>query len=163
LSLGDNITLINQFDRGDKTFNSQFLSNRDYDIDFLFNTLELQSQISLSFRLVAEYGFKKQTNRLDVDASEEHKLGTELNYSILDKGVLTCRVNYVHLDYNDDPNSPIGFEMLQGLLPGNNGTWTLLFRRSLTGGIELNLEYSGRVSEGQAVIHSGGLQVRANF
>jgi len=163
LSLGNNISLINQFDSGDKTFSSQFLTSRDYDIDFITNKFSIQSQLNLAFRLVADYGFKSQVNRLDVQESTEHNLGTELRYSILNKGILTCRVNYVHLEYNDEPNSPVGYEMLQGLLPGNNGTWTVLLQRSITKGIELNLEYSGRVSENQAVIHTGGLQVRANF
>ncbi len=163
LSPGGNITLINQFDSGNKTFSSQFLSTRDYDIDFIYNKMSAQVQMSMTFRLVADYGFKNQVNRLDVQQSEEHNLGAELRYSILNKGIITCRMNYVHLGYNDDPGSPVGYEMLQGLLPGHNGTWTVLFQRSITGGIELNLEYSGRVSENQAVIHTGGLQVRANF
>jgi hypothetical protein len=163
VSLGDNLSLIDQLDRGDRTFNSQFLSNRNYDIGFLFNKLSAQLQLNMALRLVADYGFKTQTNRLDVQQSEENNLGTELRFSRLNKGILTCRVNYVHLSYNDDPNSPVGYEMLQGLLPGHNGTWTLLFQRSITGGIGLNLEYSGRVSEKQAVVHTGGLQVRANF
>jgi hypothetical protein len=163
LSLADNISLINQFDSGDKTFSSEFLSTKDYDIDFIYNKLSAQVQISMTLRLVADYGFRSQVNRLDVQESDEHNLGTELRYSIVNKGIITARVNYVHLTYNDDPNSPVGYEMLQGLLPGNNGTWTVLFQRSITGGIELNLEYSGRVSENQDVIHTGGLQVRANF
>jgi len=159
----DNISLINQFDSGDKNFSSQFLSSRDYDIKFMFNKLSAQIQLNMTFRVVAEYGFKSQVNRLDVQKSEEHNLGTELRYSRLNKGIITTRINYVHLYYNDDPNSPVGYEMLQGLLPGHNGTWTVLFQRSITGGIELNIEYAGRVSENQAVIHTGGLQVRANF
>jgi hypothetical protein len=163
LTLSDFISLINQYDMGEKKFNSEFLTSRDYDIDYIFNNLSVQAQLSMAFRLVADYGYKTQKNRMDTQQSEEHKLGTELHYSILNKGIITCRMNYVHLDYNDDPDSPVGYEMLQGLLPGHNGTWTFLFRRSITGGIELNLEYSGRVSENQAVIHSGGLQVRANF
>lgn len=163
LSLGDNISLINQLDAGNKIFSSQFLSSRDYNIDFLANKLSAQIQVNMSLRLVADYGFRSQTNRSDVEKSEEHNLGTEFRYGILKKGVITCRVNYVHLTYNDDPNSPVGYEMLQGLQPGHNGTWTLLFQRSITGGIELNMEYSGRVSENRSVIHSGGLQVRANF
>ena len=163
LSLSDYVSLINQYDMGVKTFTSQFFTSRDYDIDYIFNNFSVQAQLSMAFRLIADYGFKTQKNSLDTQQSEEHRLGTELHYSILNKGIITCRMNYVHLDYNDDPDSPVGFEMLQGLLPGHNGTWTVLFRRSITGGIELNLEYSGRVSENQAVIHSGGLQVRANF
>ena len=72
-------------------------------------------------------------------------------------------MNYIHLDYNDDPGSPVAYEMLGSLLPGHNGTWTVLFQRSITGGIELNIEYAGRVSENQAMIHTGSMQVRANF
>ncbi|MFC2112536.1 hypothetical protein ACFLTA_04635, partial [Bacteroidota bacterium] len=163
LSLADNISLINQFDSGDKTFSSQFLSSRDYDINFIYNKLSAQLQLSMALRLVADYGIKSQVNKLDVQKSEEHNLGSELRYSIVDKGILTARLNYVHFNYNDDPNSPVAYEMLNGLLPGHNGTWTVLFQRTIAGGIELNIEYSGRVSEKQAVIHSGGLQVRANF
>ena len=163
ISAGNILSLINQLDGGDKTFTSQFLSSRNFDIAFLFNKLSAQLQMNRALRLVLEYGFKSQSNRLDTQQSTEHNLGTELRYSIVNKGNLTCRLNYVHLSYNDDPNSPVAYEMLQGLYPGHNGTWTLLFQRSITGGIELNLEYSGRVSEKQAVIHTGGLQVRANF
>ena len=112
---------------------------------------------------MVDYGYKNQENRLDVQQSAEHNLGTEMRYSILNKGILTGRVNYVHLSYNDDPASPVGYEMLQGLLPGHNGTWNLLFQRTITGGIEVNLEYAGRVSEDKKVIHTGSLSVRANF
>ena len=156
-------SLINQLDNGEKSFESEFLSSRDYEIDFISNKLTTQIQFSQAFRLVADYTYKTQVNRLDVQESLEHNLGTELRYSRLNKGILTARVNYVHLSYNDDPASPVGYEMLQGLLPGHNGTWNLLFQRTITGGIEVNLEYAGRVSENQAVIHTGGLSVRANF
>jgi hypothetical protein len=53
--------------------------------------------------------------------------------------------------------------MLKGLQPGNNGIWEMSFQRTLTGGLELNLEYTGRVSENQNVVHYGGVQVRWTF
>ena len=115
------------------------------------------------FRLVTEYEYKNQLNRMDDQKSEEHNLGTELRYSRLNKGLLTARMNYIHLEYNDDPGSPVAYEMLGSLRPGHNGTWTVLFQRSITGGIELNIEYAGRISESRATIHTGSLQVRANF
>ena len=163
ITINDQTSIINQFDTGDRAFTSEFLTSKDYDIDFISNKISTQVQFSQAVRLVADYGYKNQVNRLDVQRSKEHNLGTELRYSILNKGILTGRVNYVHLDYNDDPASPVGYEMLQGLLPGHNGTWNLLFQRTITGGIEVNLEYAGRVSENQSVIHTGGLSVRANF
>ncbi len=163
ITISDQTSIINQLDKGEKSFASEFLSSRDYEIDFISNKLSAQLQFSRSFRLVTDYGYNHQVNALDVQQSSSHNIGTELRYSILNKGTLTCRVNYVHLSYNDDPASPVGYEMLQGLLPGHNGTWNLLFQRTITGGIEVNLEYAGRVSEKQSVIHTGGLSVRANF
>jgi hypothetical protein len=163
VTINDQTSIIDQIDYGKKRFASEFLSSRDYDIDFIANKISTQVQFSRAIRLEADYGYKNQINRLDDQQSEEHSLGTELRYSMLNKGILTGRVNYVHLAYNDDPASPVGYEMLQGLLPGHNGTWNLLFQRTITGGIEVNLEYAGRVSENQSVIHTGGLSVRANF
>jgi hypothetical protein len=163
ITISNQTSIINQFDKGEKTFTSEFLSSRDYQIDFLSNKISTQVQFTQTIRLVADYAYKNQENRLDVQQSEEHNLGTEFRYSILNKGILTSRVNYIHLTYNDDPASPVGYAMLQGLQPGHNGTWNLLFQRSITGGIELNLEYSGRVSDNRSVIHTGGLSVRANF
>ena len=123
----------------------------------------LKYQLSSVFSFVAEYGYKNQFNRMDDQRSGEHNLGTEFRYSILNKGIITSRINYINLEYNDDPGSPVAYEMLGSLLPGHNGTWTVLFQRSITGGIELNLEYAGRISENQPMIHTGSLQVRANF
>lgn len=163
ISINDQTSITNQFDNGEKSFVSEFLSSRDYQIDFISNKFSTQVQFSQALRLVADYGYQYQVNSLDVQQSSSHNLGTELRYSILNKGILTGRVDYVHLTYNDDPASPVGYEMLQGLLPGHNGTWNVLFQRTITGGIEVNLEYAGRVSENQAVIHTGGLSVRANF
>ena len=163
LSLGNGISLTDELDNGTKTFQSEFLATRNYQIDFISNKMTLQSQFNMGFRLVAEYRYKNQINRVDDQKSEEHNLGTELRYSILNKGILTARMNYIHLEYNDDPGSPVAYEMLESLLPGHNGTWTVLFQRSITGGIELNIEYAGRISENQAMIHTGSLQVRANF
>jgi hypothetical protein len=163
VTINDQTSIINQTDNGERSFASEFLSTRDYEIDFISNKLSAQVQFSQAFRLVADYGYKNQVNRQDIQQSAEHNIGIELRYSRLNKGILTGRVNYVHLSYNDDPASPVGYEMLQGLQPGHNGTWNLLFQRTITGGIEVNLEYAGRVSENQSVIHTGGLSVRANF
>jgi len=53
--------------------------------------------------------------------------------------------------------------MLQGMQAGRNAVWSLLLQKNLSGGIELNIEYSGRASASGKVIHAGGVQVRAAF
>ena len=91
ITINDHTTIINQFDNGEKGNASQFLSSRDYEIDFISNKLSTQVQFSQAFRLVADYGYKNQVNRLDIQQSEEHSIGTELRYSILNKGILTVQ------------------------------------------------------------------------
>jgi hypothetical protein len=163
INLANGISFTDELDNGVKKYQSEFLGRRNYSIDFITNKLTLQYQLNMIFRFETEYGYRNQHNKPDSQKSSEHNLGTELRYSILNKGVLTARMKYIHLDFNDDPGSPVAYEMLGSLLPGHNGTWTLLFQRTITGGIEFNVEYSGRISENRSVIHTGSMQVRANF
>jgi hypothetical protein len=163
LNPGQGITITNELDRGTKTYQSELFSNRDFQILYLANAIKLQYQVNMTVRFEGEYGYKSQSNKLDDQESMEHKLGAELRYSLLDKGVLTARLNYINLEYSAEPGSPVAYEMLGSLLPGHNGTWVILFQRSISGGIELNMEYAGRVSESRAVVHTGSMQVRANF
>ncbi len=164
VSPGNGITITDRFDDGTKTYHSEFLGSRNYDIGFLTQEITLHYQVNMAFRLVVDYSYSRQLNRMDFQRSAEHNLGTELSYSILKKGIITARMNYIKLGYNDDPGTPVAYEMLGGFLPGHNGTWSVLFQRSITGSnIELSIEYSGRVSQDHAVVHTGNLQVRANF
>ena len=73
------------------------------------------------------------------------------------------KLSYININYEQNPYTPVAYEMFKGLQPGNNGIWSLSFQRTLTGGLELNLDYTGRVSENQSVIHYGGIQVRWTF
>jgi len=90
-------------------------------------------------------------------------MGIEIRYNILKKGNLTGKLNYINVNYNQEPYTPVAYEMLQGLQPGHNGIWSILFQRTLSGGVELNLEYSGRLVENQDIVHLGTMQVRWNF
>ena len=158
-----NVTMINQSDVGNKSFDSEFFSSRDYNINFMTSHLKLQFQPGISFRLNLQYTLADEQNTLDDEHASKHDTGIEARYNILNKGSLTGKINYINIDYNQDPNSPVAYEMLQGLLPGHNGVWSVLFQRSITGGIELNLEYSGRVSAKEKIVHVGGIQIRWNF
>jgi len=109
------------------------------------------------------YTYKDESNTGDSEMATTHDISIEGRYNILNKGNLHGKVNYVNISYNDILNTPVAYEMLQGLLPGHNGVWSVLFQRSISGGVDLNLEYSGRVSENQDVVHIGGIQVRWNF
>jgi hypothetical protein len=66
-------------------------------------------------------------------------------------------------DFSGDALSPVAFQMLEGLQPGQNTTWRLLFQKSLTDYLDVNLSYQGRKSETSNTIHNGSIQLRAYF
>ena len=69
----------------------------------------------------------------------------------------------VHIEYTGVQNSALGFEMLEGLKPGVNYTWNFGYQRSIAKNMQLSIQYSGRKSEDNKMIHSGGMEVRAFF
>ena len=69
----------------------------------------------------------------------------------------------VNVTYQSDPNNALGFEMLEGLKPGVNYTWTAGYQRSISKKLQISIQYNGRKSELNKVIHSGGMEMRAFF
>ncbi len=129
------ITLINQSDAGNKSFTSEFFRSRNYHIHFLSNDLSFQYQPGLSFRIGLNYKTTFEENQLENEESAIQDLGLEMKYSILNKGNLSCRLNYIHIVFNADPNTPVAYEMLEGLHPGHNGTCHFFFRKVLHEGL----------------------------
>jgi hypothetical protein len=54
-------------------------------------------------------------------------------------------------------------QMLEGLQPGKNFTWSLLAQKKLTKFLDLNLNYFGRKTETSKTIHTGTVQLKAYF
>ncbi len=157
------MTLKEEIDLGTKKYESSYLSGKNYEIDYLLNTFKIDFESAVRTRITAGYMYGHKKNLLPGEIAEKHEIPFELNYNALKKGVVTASASYIHLFYNAEENTAIAYEMLDGLLPGNNATWEVLFRRNLTNMLELNLNYTGRISEGHRAIHTGGVQMRANF
>ncbi len=73
------------------------------------------------------------------------------------------RGNYIEIHYTGLDNTPLAYEMLEGLKTGSNATWNLSYQRNISNNLQLNLVYDGRVSPGTKVIHVGSVQLRAYF
>lgn len=150
---------------GIKDFNSELFINRNYKIDFYELGSELGFQFSNILRLSFNYAFISQKNEINFggEISKNNRLGTEFRYNQLTKGSLVAKLNYINNNYTGLSNSPVAFEMLEGLQRGNNLTWGLQIQRSLKGGLQLNLNYDARKSPTIPIVHSGGVQLRAVF
>jgi len=71
--------------------------------------------------------------------------------------------NYILNSFTGNSNNPAAFEMLEGLRPGENGTWNLTLQRTIRKNLLISLNYNGRISEGTLPVHLGSLQVKAFF
>ncbi len=122
-------------------------------------------QPNTSFRLAVLFDYTGKTNAPTEGGtgSTQYNYGAEMKYNVLKKGSLTAAFNYIEIQYNGQGDSPLGYEMLQGLNTGNNFTWSLSYQVNLSANIQLSLAYTGRQSQGSPVVNTGTAQVRAFF
>ena len=80
-----------------------------------------------------------------------------------DKGSLQVNANLVEINYDGTVDSSLGTEMLGGLKPGTNMTWSVALQRRISDHLQVDLTYNGRSSPGAPMVHVGGAQVRAFF
>lgn len=158
------IVLNENFELGTKEYSSEVFASKNYRIESIKNELVLTWQARLDWNFSLNYSFTQKDNTLAGEKSSEHKLGPEFSYKVLSKANLTANFNLIAINYNqENTNTPIAYEMLGGLNPGTNFTWELQYQQKLAGNLQLNLNYSGRKSEGNPIIHIGGVQLRAYF
>ena len=85
------------------------------------------------------------------------------NRNLSSSGNLQANFSFINIRYNDDALSPVAYELLEGLLPGKNMVWELIFNKKLSKIFQLQLNYNGRLNENAQIIHNGGMQLRAVF
>ena len=139
-------------------------NNRNYRI----LSKELQPKISFLYnqnnRFSAFYHFKNKKNKLqDFESLQQHKFGVEYYYISKKKNQISANFNVFLNDFNGNTNTPVAYQMLEGLQSGKNFTWNFIFNQKLNSFLNLNLSYLGRKSENSKTIHTGNVQLRATF
>lgn len=167
-NISKQITLLDNIDMGEKKYSSQFFSSKNYRIPYINNEATVSFQPTLSYRISILYKFNDKQNKLNTEKSQGHNAGAEFKYNTVTKGNLTVTINYIKISYKTgdtllNTNTPVAYEILEGLMPGDNGTWSVQFQRNLTNVLQMSLNYTGRISEGSKAIHTGSVQLRASF
>ena len=150
---------------GNDISGSNYFTANNFNISYILTQPKLSFQPSTSFRVsgLFTYADKLNSNESGGGQSLQQTYGTELKYNVLNKGSLLANFNYVKIQFNESPSSPLGFEMLQGLNIGNNFTWGVTYQCNISQNIQLNVSYTGRSSEGSNIVNTGTAQVRAFF
>jgi hypothetical protein len=144
---------------------SDLLSGRTYSIaqQGIRPKVTWQPNTSLRAQLTFKYTEKQNNEEYGGQQAVIQDLGAEVRYNTAGKGSLLVTANLVAIVYDGEVNSSLGNEMLSGLKPGTNGTWSVALQRNLSNNLQVDITYNGRSSEGLPVIHVGGAQVRAFF
>ena len=151
-----------------KTANNNLKTANFDNRNYIINANEIQPKISFLYnsnnRLTAFYHFKNKKNKLaDFEQLKQQKFGIEYFYINSKKNQISASVNVFLNDFTGDTNTPVAYQMLEGLQAGKNYTWNLLFNQKLNTFLNLNLSYLGRKSENAKAIHTGNVQLRAIF
>lgn len=139
-------------------------ANRNYEID----AIEFQPKISYLYnknqRFSVFYHYKLKENQLqDFEKLDQQKFGLEYLYTGAKQQQINLNFTAFFNDFRGNPNSPVGYQMLEGLQSGKNFTWSVLFNQKLNSFLHMNLNYLGRKSENAKTIHTGSIQLRAIF
>jgi len=156
---------IIEYKSGVKQNSSQFFSTRNYYITYYETEPRLSYQPGTTFRvsLIYRYAEKKNAADLGGEITNLQKFGIEFRATKASKGGMTAEFNYFRIAYDGTVNSTTGYEMLEGLKPGENFTWKAGWQQSLGGSLQLTLGYEGRKTPDNKPIHTGTAQVRAMF
>jgi len=154
--------LTNKFDKIESI--SENYGSKNY----LLRNLSIHPKISYLFsqnaRLEFFYEWKDKENiQGDLETLKQHRIGTAFNWSTSQKFTFNGEFSYYKNNFKGNPLSAVSYQMLEGLQPGNNITWRLLFQRNLTKYLDANISYQGRTSETAKTIHTGSIQLRAFF
>ncbi|HEY8399963.1 MAG TPA: hypothetical protein VIK89_01805 [Cytophagaceae bacterium] len=149
--------------------NSDFLPSRNFRIRSLDATPEVAYQPKNNLRFTFNVSYVTKQNIHETGNSEQvdlYKAGMEVKVNKLSKRNITANFKYINIKADLKTTalgSPIGYEMLEALQPGNNYTWNVIWQERLTNGLQLSFNYEGRKSKGTDMVHIGRMQVSALF
>lgn len=159
------ISLQFNINKGARNNDSEFFNNKDYQIEFLKLAPKMTWLPHKNFRaiLAYEYGDSQNTLLSGGETSINHDLNVEMTYNQTTSTSIRAKMSYITVNFSGEPNSPVGFSMLQGLQNGQNYLWNISLDRKLGKNIQLRLSYEGRKTGTANIIHVGRAQVAALF
>lgn len=150
---------------GNKTAIADYTTGRNFSIDYntIKPTLSLQTSTAFRVALTGRYEEKHNSEEFGGESAYIGEIGTNLKFNQAEKGSLQAEFKMISITYGGIQNSALGFEMLESLKPGINYTWNLGYQRLISKNLQLSIQYNGRKSKDNKMIHSAGMEVRAFF
>jgi hypothetical protein len=143
---------------------SENFTSRNYSLETGTIAPKISYLLNSHTRFDAFYGFLTKDNTIgELERLNQQKLGFSFAYSNAQKISINGDFNYIENDFTGSAYSPVAYQMLEGLQPGTNFTWTLLLQKRITKYLDANVSYFGRKSKTTKTVHTGSIQLRAFF
>ncbi len=149
------------YKKGWKKVASDFLSNRNYQVEYDAYWLQVQWKPSKAWLIQLQ---PEWTQKL-----------TESNGNVVIKRCVARgqlqgsqrqnwlgEIGFHQISYSGKEQGSVYYDLLEGLQTGENVTWSAQWQTML-GKLQWSIVYNGRFSRNQSVIHTGTLQVKAVF
>lgn len=143
---------------------NQNFASRNYNFEESRFNPKISYLLSDNTQFDVFYQYATKDNTIgELESLKQQKYGASFNFSSQERGAINGEFNFFSNNFNGNPNTPVSFQMLDGLQNGKNYTWTLLAQKKITKFLDLNLSYFGRKTETSKTIHTGNIQLKAYF
>ena len=149
---------------GRNRYDVEAFTERNLDILFYRINPELSYRPGQTTRFILKYiHTNKRQTILTQDRATIRDLTLEISIRKASGYSIDQSFSFVNINYTGLANSPIEYDLLEGLKNGRNFLWNILYTKRLSGNLDLTLNYEGRKTGILAPVHVGRMQVKATF
>jgi hypothetical protein len=162
-NLSKSFTFIHAQKIGYRAFSSPFTDNRSYHVDNWSSEPSLTWLNRSVLRITLSYRHEERKNQelLGGQFAKIQTIDLNLRISRPSTGAIQLKGAYSNIYYDGTNNTSVSFIMLDALQKGSNYLWGMTWDRRVGKGIEMSLEYEGRLPGNNPVIHTGRMSLRA--
>lgn len=144
---------------------SDYFENRNYKYKSRIINPEIFYQTPKGFRVGTYAKYTEAFNAPEYGNDQAYigEFGLDFRYFIINRGNIDARIASHQINFQGNPNSPLAFDLLNGLSNGRNLTWNVSFGGKTKGNIQINLSYEGRKTQVFKTIHIGRAEARYIF
>jgi len=146
-----------------RTIESDALAAQNYKLAGFETGPEIAFQPNGNHRITGNGLIARKRNLSGEEVTSLWKFGLEYRLNSTSNRTLNTLFRLTEISHKGSLQSPAAYELMEGLLPGRNLTWTVNFQQKLAQGLQLIFTYEGRKSETLRAIHIGKMQANLLF
>lgn len=158
------IKITLEYKKGNSLFGSQYFEENNYNINFKEINFTTVFKIGEKSTIPIKIRESEKQNILGIENLKLFESEAQIVHSFMkNAGNIEVSFKYIKINFEGNSNSAVSYEMIEGLNSGDNFIWKIDFTKKLLGDIQMSVNYSGRKSNENKIIHTGGISLRAVF